>query len=66
MQRSAAGTAGLVINSYAFPQIILPQKKQKLGVALVGLGYYSTDLLAPALRLTKHCYLSGVVTGTVE
>jgi glucose-fructose oxidoreductase len=29
--------------------------KDKLGVALVGLGYYSTDLLAPALQLTKHC-----------
>lgn len=39
-------------------------KKDKLGVALVGLGYYSTDLLAPALQLTKHCYLAGIVTGT--
>jgi glucose-fructose oxidoreductase len=36
----------------------------KLGVALVGLGYYSTDLLAPALQQTKHCYLAGIVTGT--
>lgn len=40
------------------------QKKQKLGVALVGLGYYSTDLLAPALQQTKNCYLAGIVTGT--
>jgi glucose-fructose oxidoreductase len=40
------------------------QKKEKLGVALVGLGYYSTDLLAPALQDTKHCYLAGIVTGT--
>ena len=39
-------------------------KKDRLGVALVGLGYYSTDLLAPALQLTKNCYLSGIVTGT--
>ncbi len=38
--------------------------KQKLGVALVGLGYYSTDLLAPALQQTEHCYLAGIVTGT--
>lgn len=38
--------------------------KDKLGVALVGLGYYSTDLLAPALQQTKHCYLAGIVTGT--
>ncbi len=38
--------------------------KDKLGVALVGLGYYSTDLLAPALQQTKDCYLAGIVTGT--
>ncbi|MEP0713090.1 Gfo/Idh/MocA family oxidoreductase [Algoriphagus sp.] len=38
--------------------------KDRLGVALVGLGYYSTDLLAPALEKTKNCYLAGIVTGT--
>jgi glucose-fructose oxidoreductase len=41
-----------------------PIKKERLGVALVGLGYYSTDLLAPALQKTKNCYLAGIVTGT--
>ncbi|MGC4038108.1 MAG: Gfo/Idh/MocA family oxidoreductase [Chitinophagaceae bacterium] len=41
-------------------------KKNKLGVALVGLGYYSTDLLAPALQMTEHCYLAGIVTGSPE
>jgi glucose-fructose oxidoreductase len=40
------------------------QQKRGLGVALVGLGYYSTDLLAPALQQTKHCYLAGIVTGS--
>ncbi|MEM6698849.1 MAG: Gfo/Idh/MocA family oxidoreductase [Bacteroidota bacterium] len=40
--------------------------KGKIGVALVGLGYYSRDLLAPALQLTKHCYLAGIVTGSPE
>lgn len=39
-------------------------QKDKLGIALVGLGYYSTDLLAPALQITKNCYLAGIVTGT--
>lgn len=39
-------------------------QKERLGVALVGLGYYSTDLLAPALQQTKRCYLAGIVTGT--
>jgi glucose-fructose oxidoreductase len=38
--------------------------KDRLGVALVGLGLYSTNLLAPALQRTKHCYLAGIVTGT--
>lgn len=37
---------------------------KKLGIALVGLGYYSTDVLAPALQETKNCYLAGIVTGT--
>ena len=41
-------------------------KKKKLGIALVGLGYYSTDLLAPALQLTQHCELRAIVTGSPE
>ncbi len=40
--------------------------KRKLGVALVGLGNYSTGQLGPALRLTKDCRLAGVVTGSLE
>ena len=42
------------------------QQTKKLGIALVGLGSYSTNQLAPALLETKHCYLAGVVTGTKE
>src|SRR6478736_4662661 len=59
----AMGTAGLLFS----PNPLLActrKKKDKLGIALVGLGYYSTDLLAPALQQTKNCYLSGIVTGT--
>jgi len=37
---------------------------RKLGVALVGLGSYSTYQLAPALQQTEHCHLAGIVTGT--
>lgn len=37
---------------------------KKLGIALVGLGSYSTHQLAPALQQTNHCYLAGIVTGT--
>jgi predicted dehydrogenase len=36
----------------------------KLGVALVGLGGYSSGQLAPALQATSNCYLAGIVTGT--
>jgi len=39
-------------------------RKNKLGVALVGLGNYSTNLLAPALQMTEHCELRGIVTGS--
>ncbi|MCJ8163547.1 Gfo/Idh/MocA family oxidoreductase [Pontibacter sp. E15-1] len=38
--------------------------RKKLGVALVGLGGYSTGQLAPALQETENCYLAGIVTGT--
>jgi glucose-fructose oxidoreductase len=41
-----------------------PQPARKLGVALVGLGVYSAYHLGPALRLTGHCRLAGVVTGS--
>jgi len=37
---------------------------KKLGIALVGLGSYSTYELAPALQETNYCYLAGIVTGT--
>lgn len=42
------------------------QDKKKLGIALVGLGSYSTYQLAPALQDTQHCYLAGIVTGTPQ
>ena len=40
-----------------------PAAAKKLGVALVGLGSYSTYQLGPALRRTEYCRLAGVVTG---
>jgi glucose-fructose oxidoreductase len=57
------GTGGLLLS----PQLLRSATrfdKDRLGVALVGLGYYSTDLLAPALQQTNNCYLAGIVTGT--
>ena len=56
-----AATAGMLL-----PSIISCQNStdKKLGVALVGLGNYSTRQLAPALQHTRHCELKGIVTGT--
>jgi glucose-fructose oxidoreductase len=58
-----AGTA-LGFAATGFPSIILPRRRDKLGVALVGLGGYATGRLAPGLQLTEHCELRGIVTGT--
>ncbi|GGG47517.1 glucose-fructose oxidoreductase [Hymenobacter glacieicola] len=48
----------------AEPATSLGQSAKPLGVALVGLGKYSTGQLAPALQQTKLCKLAGIVTGT--
>ena len=61
---------GIIAASTVFaPKIVLSSnrlQKKKLGVALVGLGYYSTKLLAPAMELTKNCELRGIVTGSPD
>lgn len=70
IQNLAASGAALAMAPYALAEksinILVPRQKERLGIALVGLGYYSTDLLAPALQETKNCYLAGIVTGTPE
>lgn len=53
----------MTARSMAMPGF-LTGKQKRVGVALVGLGYYSTDLLAPALQETRTAYLAGIVTGT--
>lgn len=60
--------SGLFLAATALPScnFLFNGNKKKLGVALVGLGYYSTDLLAPALQKTDHCELRGIVTGSPE
>lgn len=64
LQLSSSGTL-LATNSLMLGSANAATPK-KLGVALVGLGYYSRDLLAPALELTQHCELRGIVTGSPE
>src|SRR6478735_9256444 len=64
IKNTLGSIAAFTISNKSFSSLPMLGKKKKLGVALVGLGYYSTDLLAPALQLTEHCYLAGIVTGT--
>ena len=45
---------------------MVPAEERKLGIALVGLGTYSENQLAPALKETAYCRLAGVVSGSAE
>ena len=65
LQRTAQATASLGLFSH-LPLLASTRQSKPLGVALLGLGYYSRDLLAPALQLTEHCQLRGIVTGSPE
>ena len=62
--RLSLGATGLALATRVRAADAPPQKK--LGVALCGLGNYSKGQLGPALKLTKNCYLAGVVTGSRE
>lgn len=58
-------TSGLVLPHIITQACAAPvQQKGKLGIALVGLGYYSNDVLAPAFQHMQHGYLAGIVSGT--
>ncbi len=65
---SRRGFLGMALGGVAATALPAPvfgaTAKRQLGVALVGLGGYSAGRLAPALQLTRHCRLAGVVSGT--
>lgn len=66
-RRNFLKSAGAFAALSAFPGILFGrQNRRKLGVALVGLGSYSSGQLGPALRMTQHCELRGIVTGSPE
>jgi predicted dehydrogenase len=46
------------------PIVACANPERKLGIALVGLGSYATNNLAPAFEKTQFCRLAGIVTGT--
>jgi predicted dehydrogenase len=78
--RQLSGTVGGTLLSFSLPAWAVSRSPQgweeagdaapvqdagrTLGVALVGLGNYSTHQLAPALEQTRNCRLAGIVTGT--
>jgi glucose-fructose oxidoreductase len=62
LQRAAVAATGLAVLPRAWSQAN-GAGRRKLGVALCGLGRYSTGQLGPALRQTQFCELRGVVTG---
>ena len=66
LQTLSLGLGTLALAPTLSPLESLAAEDKKLGIALVGLGGYSTGQLAPALQQTKHCYLAGIVTGTPE
>jgi predicted dehydrogenase len=68
-RRSFIKTGSLAAGALAFGPALSSlaassNSNKKLGVALVGLGYYSYGQLGPALLKTNNCYLAGIVTGT--
>ncbi len=63
LQKITVG-AGVLLSQPSW-QSLVPEK-EKLGIALVGLGNYSMRQLAPALLETKYCALKGIVTGSPE
>ncbi|HYC83974.1 MAG TPA: Gfo/Idh/MocA family oxidoreductase [Chryseosolibacter sp.] len=63
---STLGVGAAILPFYSPDSSMGALQEKKLGVALVGLGTYSSTKLAPALQETQACYLAGVVTGTPE
>jgi glucose-fructose oxidoreductase len=60
-------SCGAIVVAATHPlELFAGRQERKLGVALVGLGRYSTRQLGPALKETKFCKLAGVVTSSKE
>lgn len=64
LRDTSIGTLALSPGLSALAACATSSPKDKLGIALVGLGSYSSNQLAPALQQTRYCYLAGIVTGT--
>jgi len=56
----------VVMTSEGYKRKTKTSGERRLGIALVGLGRYAGDQLAPALELTEHVYLAALVSGDLE
>ncbi|WP_028377072.1 Gfo/Idh/MocA family protein [Leeuwenhoekiella sp. MAR_2009_132] len=67
-RRSFIKKSGLAVaaTTIPFPYLACSKPNKKLGIALLGLGSYATNNLAPALQKTQHIELRGIVTGSPE
>ena len=66
LKSTGAATSGMLISPSTNLFNILSGKQKKIGYALMGLGYYSTEVLAPAFKDTKTAFLAGIVTRSPE
>ncbi len=67
LRKAGASVALGSLGVLSFPYTKLSARsfdESKLGVALVGLGYYAKHKLAVGLEVTEFCQLKGIVTGT--
>ena len=67
IKSGALGLGGIIsCKNLPASSLDVPYQSNSLGIALVGLGSYSNGQLAPVLQKTKHCHLSGIITGSPE
>ncbi len=68
LQTLSVAAGGLLLDPTTLlaGQVSKSGSPKKLGVALVGLGNYSTLQLGPALQQTQLCNLTGIVTGSPD
>ena len=64
--KTLATSIGVLSLTKGLGHLLDIKPENKLGIALVGLGNYATNQLAPALLETKKCELKGIVTGSPE
>lgn len=64
LKQISLGSAAILSGLPAIACANNESQRKSLGIALVGLGNYATNALAPAFASTQNCHLAGIVTGT--